>query len=94
MADTDDAEDLSAEVARPGQEWVREGGGADTTDVTATLALTGDGTPELAAPVDATVTSASSDFTASTVGWIAGDTGSAKTINVTATDDNLVEQTL
>ncbi|MEC9058642.1 MAG: hypothetical protein VX410_03780, partial [Actinomycetota bacterium] len=70
------------------------GEGGPTGSINATLSLSGDGTPELAVPVDATVTSATNDFTATTVGWIAGDTGSTKNITVTATDDVFVEQTV
>jgi VCBS repeat-containing protein len=62
--------------------------------VTATLSLVtdGTGTAALDVPVSATVGSPTSDFTASTVTWAAGEAPSAKSIAVTVIDDRTVEQ--
>src|SRR5262249_39062756 len=86
-----------AQVTFAGTADVTEGGPADATNVTASLALalTGTGTDGLDVSVSATL-QADPDFTAGTVTWTPQDTPilpNPQVIPVTAVNDNLVEGT-
>jgi hypothetical protein len=82
----------SAAVTFGGTANVTEGGATGTVTATLSLNTSGSGTAGLDTAVSASVTSATSDFTADTVTWNAGDTPDTKNITITATDDQLVEQ--
>src|SRR5262245_32147733 len=81
----------SATVTYAGAANATEGGATGTLTATLSLITTGTGTAQLDTPVSATITSATNDFTTDTVTWNAGDTPDARTITVTAEDDQLVE---
>lgn len=83
----------SAKVTFSGSAAVTEGGAADPNTIDATLSFETDGTgaESLDFDVTATMSSASSDFSVNSVSWLAGDAASTKSLDVTATNDRLVE---